>query len=153
MRGKGTDVRETCIRELQSPMNEITLVGNLTADPIHRVSERNQRGIVRFDIAVNRRRFDRDAGDYTDLPTVYHRVVAFGPLADNVNESLHRGLEVVVLGHFADDSYEKDGEKRRQLVLEAHVIAPSLWFATAEVEKNQRMTVTQRESKENYDGE
>jgi single-strand DNA-binding protein len=135
------------------PMNEITIVGNLTADPVYRVSERNARGVVHFDVAVNRRRFNRESNQYDDLPPVFHRVVAFGPLADNVNESLQRGLEVVVVGSFADDSYEKDGEKRRQLVLEAQLIAPSLRFATAEVKKPQRMTATQRESKEVYDGE
>jgi single-strand DNA-binding protein len=78
--------------------------------------------------------------------------VAFGPLADNANESLHRGLEVVVVGNFADDSYEVEGEKRRQMVLEAQVIAASLRFATAEVKKAQK-TAEQRESKEVYDGE
>src|SRR5687767_3146469 len=135
------------------PMNEITIVGNLTADPVYRVLERNARGVVHFDVAVNRRRFNRERNQYDDLPPVFHRVVAFGPLADNVNESLQRGLEVVVVGSFADDSYEKDGEKRRQLVLEAQVVAPSLRFATAEVKKPQQMTATQRESKEVYDGE
>jgi single-strand DNA-binding protein len=134
-------------------MNEITIVGNLTADPVYRVSERNARGVVHFDVAVNRRRFNREHNQYDDLPPVYHRVVAFGPLADNVNESLQRGLEVVVVGSFADDSYEKDGEKRRQQVLEAQVVAASLRFATAVVKKTQRTTSTQRESKEVYDGE
>jgi single-strand DNA-binding protein len=79
--------------------------------------------------------------------------VAFGPLADNIRDSLTRGQEVVAVGNFADDSYEKDGEKRRQLVLEAQVVAPSLRFATAEIKKAQRMTATQQESKEVYDGE
>ncbi len=134
-------------------MNDVTLVGNLTADPIYRKAEKSGRGVVHFDIAVNRRRFNRNSGEYVDLPTVYHRVVAYGPLADHANDSLRRGHEVVVVGTFADDSYEKDGEKRRQLVLEAQVIAPSLRFATAEVKKAQRQTATQRESREVYDGE
>ena len=134
-------------------MNEITIVGNLTANPVYRVAERNARGVVHFDVAVNRRRFKRESNQYDDLPPVYHRVVAFGPLADNVNESLQRGLEVVVVGSFADDSYEKDGEKRRQQVLEAQMVAASLRFATAVVKKTQRTTSTQRESKEVYDGE
>jgi single-strand DNA-binding protein len=119
-------------------MNDVTIVGNLTADPVYRVSGRNARGVVHFDVAVNRRRFNRESNQYDDLPPVFHRVVAFGPLADNVNESLQRGLEVVVVGSFADDSYEKDGEKRRQQVLEAQVIAPSLRFAKANVVRVQR---------------
>ena len=134
-------------------MNELTIVGNLTADPVYRVAEKSARGVVHFDVAVNRRRFNRESNQYDDLPPVYHRVVAFGPLADNVNESLQRGLEVVVVGSFADDSYEKDGEKRRQQVLEAQMVAASLRFATAVVKKTQRTTSTQRESKEVYDGE
>jgi len=112
-------------------MNETTIVGNLTADPIYHRSERSQRGVLRFDVAVNRRRFDRDAGQYVDLAPVFHRVVVFGPLADNANESLQRGQEVVVVGTIADDSYEKDGERRRQQVIEAQVIGTSLRFGAA----------------------
>ena len=134
-------------------MNEVTLIGNLTADPVYRVAEQSGRGVVRFDIAVNRRRFDRDTQDYRDLPTVYHRVVAFGPLADHVSDSLTRGHEVVVVGTFADDSYEKDGERRRQLVLEAQVIAQSLRFGTTKFTKAQKPTSLQQQVREVYDGE
>src|SRR5215213_2190717 len=104
------------------PMNEVTILGNLTADPVYRVAERSSRGVVHFDVAVNRRRFNRESSQYDDLPPVFHRVVAFGPLADNVNDSLKPGQEVVVVGSFADDSYDVEGEKRRQQVLEAQVI-------------------------------
>src|SRR5215204_7551603 len=104
-------------------MNEITIVGNVTADPDLRMSGKTGRGVLRFDAAVNRRRFNRESSQYDDLPPVFHRVVAFGPLADNVNDSLKPGQEVVVVGSFADDSYDVEGEKRRQQVLEAQVIA------------------------------
>jgi len=134
-------------------MNDVTFVGNLTADPVYRVAEKSGRGVIHFDIAVNRRRYDKDSGQYVDLPTVYHRVVAYGPLADNAKDRLRKGCEVVVVGSFADDSYEKDGERRRQLVVEAQVIGASLRFATAEVRKTQRLTATQRESRDVYDGE
>jgi single-strand DNA-binding protein len=119
-------------------MNELTIVGNVTADPILRKSG-NGRGIIRFDLAVNRRRFTRETNQYEDLPPVFHRVVAFGPVAENAAETLRKGLEVVVVGHTADDSYETEtGEKRRQVVVEAHVIAPSLRFAKANVIRVQR---------------
>jgi single-strand DNA-binding protein len=119
-------------------MNEITIVGNVTADPTYRTSA-NGRGVLRFDVAVNRRHFNREASQYEDLPPVFHRVVAFGPLAENANESLQKGLEVVVVGQIADDSYETgEGEKRRQVVLEAQVVAPSLRFATADVTRASR---------------
>jgi single-strand DNA-binding protein len=119
-------------------MNEITIVGNVTADPVLRKSG-SGRGVVRFDMAVNRRRFNRETSQYDDLPPVFHRVVAFGPVAENAAETLRKGLEVVVVGQMADDSYETEtGEKRRQVVLEAQVIAPSLRFAKANVIRVQR---------------
>jgi single-strand DNA-binding protein len=119
-------------------MNEITIVGNVTADPVLRMSA-NGRGVVHFDVAINRRRFNRETNTYEDLPPVFHRVVAFGPAAQNAAETLRKGLEVVVVGQMADDSYETEtGEKRRQVVLEAQVIAPSLRFAKANVIRIQR---------------
>ena len=119
-------------------MNEITIVGNLTADPVLRMSA-NGRGVVRFDLAINRRRFNRETTQYDDLPPVFHRVVAFGPVAENAAQTLRKGLEVVAVGQMADDSYETEtGEKHRQVVLEAHVIAPSLRFAKANVVRVQR---------------
>jgi single-strand DNA-binding protein len=118
-------------------MNELTIVGNLTADPTYRMSA-NGRGVIRFYVAVNRRRFDREASQYVDFAPVFHRVLAFGLLAENANKSLQRGLEVVVVGTVVDDSYEKDAEKRRQQVLEAQVIAPSLRFGSAKFTKVQQ---------------
>lgn len=104
-------------------MNELTIVGNVTAEPVLRRSG-SGRGVLRFDVAVNRRRFNREANEYQDLPPVFHRVVAFGPLAENAAESIDKGTEVVVVGQFADDSYQTEGgEKRRQTVLEAQVIS------------------------------
>jgi single-strand DNA-binding protein len=119
-----------CLEEI---VNEITIIENVTADPILRKSA-NGRGVVRFDVAVNRRRFNRETNQYDDLPPVFHRVVAFGPVAEHAAETLRKGLEVVAVGQMADDSYEtEEGEKRRQVVLEAQVIAPSLRFAKATV--------------------
>jgi single-strand DNA-binding protein len=119
-------------------MNEITIVGNVTADPVLRMSA-NGRGVVRFDVAVNRSRFNRETNQYDDLLPVFHRVVAFGPVAENAAETLRKGLEVVAVGQMSDDSYETEaGEKRRQVVLEAQVIAPSLRFAKANVVRVQR---------------
>src|SRR4051794_3795852 len=96
-------------------------------------------GLTRFPRPTTRQRFNRDTNQYDDLPPVFHRVVAFGPVAQNAAETLRKGLEVVVVGQLADDSYETEtGEKRRQVVLEAQVIAPSLRFAKANVVRVQR---------------
>jgi len=135
-------------------MNELTIVGNVTAEPVLRMSEQTGRGVLRFDVAVNRRRFDRNSGQHQDLPPVFHRVVAFGPLAEHAADSVEKGNEVVVVGQFADESYEKDGERRRQVVLEAQVIGVSLRFGTAKFTKTPRFTAGQREVRDEvYDGE
>jgi single-strand DNA-binding protein len=134
-------------------MNELTIVGNVTAEPVLRTSEQSGRGVLRFDVAVNRRRFNRETSQYEDLPAVFHRVVAFGPLAEHAADSIEKGNEVVVTGQLADDSYEKDGERRRQVVLEAQVIGVSLRFGTAKFTKAARFTAGQREVREVYDGE
>jgi single-strand DNA-binding protein len=60
---------------------------------------------------------------------------AFGQLAENAAETIEKGIEVVIVGQLADDNYESGGEKRRAVVLEAQVIAPSLRFATAKLTK------------------
>jgi single-stranded DNA-binding protein len=40
------------------------------------------------------------------LPPVFHRVVAFGPMAENICNSVHKGTGVVAVCQFVDDSYE-----------------------------------------------
>ena len=132
-------------------MNEVTIVGNVTANPVHRVSEDKHTSVVRFTIAVN-----DDTGQSIE-PPVLQQVVAFGRLADNVNESLQQGLEAVVVGKLTADAYEsEDGDRPQQLVLVAQVVAPSLRFAPAAVKwEAQRPGARQRHhmTPEIYDGE
>jgi single-strand DNA-binding protein len=132
-------------------MNEVTIVGNVTSNPVYHVSEGNQHRVARFDLAVSRETAEQD-----DVPPVIHRVEAVGRLADNVTESLQRGLEVVVIGKFVDDSYQiEDRREPRQLLLEAEVVAPSLRFAPAAVKcEGRRPGAPKREQNpEVYDGE
>src|SRR5215203_1620885 len=117
-------------------MNEITIHGNLTAEPVLR---RGQTGNVflTFDIAVNRSYYARDRGVRVDLPAVFHHVIAFNNLAENAAASLRKGTTVTVTGYLADDSFTPDGsdQRVRRTRLEAADIAVSLRFATAEVAK------------------
>ena len=57
-------------------MNDLTIVGNVTAEPVVRFSEGSGRGVLRFDVAVNRRRFNKEQNRWIDDPAVFHRVVA-----------------------------------------------------------------------------
>ena len=112
-------------------MNEHTLIGNLTRDPQIHVAKTSGRFVARFDLAINHRRYDRNTDQWVDSEPVFKAIVAYGPLAENIGESLRRGVEAVVVGREVDDSYEHDGETRRRTVIEAEVVASSLRWALA----------------------
>ena len=59
--------------------------------------------------------------------------------AENVAESLQRGMRVVVTGRLKQRSYEtKECDKRTVLEVEADDVAPSFKFASAKVTKVSR---------------
>lgn len=117
-------------------MNEITIHGNLTAEPVLR---RGQNGhvFVTFDVAVNRSYYDRGRDTRVELPAVFFPVIANNGLAENAAASLRRGTTVTVTGYLTDNSFtaEGSGQRVRRQRLEAGDIAVSLRFATAQVTK------------------
>lgn len=117
-------------------MNEITIHGNLTAEPVLRHGQTG-RAFVAFTVAVNRTYYSQDAGRRVEMPAIYHRVVAFNALAENAAATLRQGTCVTVTGYFSDDSYTPEGatDRVRRQRLEAYDIAVSLRFATATVAK------------------
>jgi single-strand DNA-binding protein len=119
-------------------MNEITIHGNVTSAPELRLS-RDGNPFATFSVAVNRRRFNRGTGRWADLPPVFHRVVCFKKVAENVAASLVTGATVTVTGELADDSYAReDGTQVRATQLVAEDVAVSLRYATATLTKNTR---------------
>jgi single-strand DNA-binding protein len=120
-------------------MNEITIHGNVAGTPeIHR--RREDRPVAVFTVGVNERWFNRAQNRWESKPTVWHKVVAFGQLAENAGETLSKGMTVTVTGQLADDSYTPDGWDKplRRIKLEASDIAVSLRWATATVTKRTR---------------
>ena len=94
-------------------MNEITVHGNVTADPVLRYGRNgNGTAFTSFTVAVNRSYYDRTRGQRVSQPTVFHQVVAFGTLAINAARSLSKGVTVTITGQLADDSYTPDGWDR-----------------------------------------
>ena len=115
-------------------MNEITIHGNLTADPVLREGQ-SGKPFLTCTVAVNRSYYAADRGTRVDLPAVFHSVIAFNQLADNAAQTLAKGMTVTVTGHLADNSYTDPatGQTIRRTRLEAGDIAVSLRFATAQV--------------------
>lgn len=117
--------------------NNITLVGNLTRDPELRYTPSGQ-PMCKLGIAVNRKWQNRTTSEWEEQ-TSFFNIVAWRELAENAGESLAKGSRVVVTGRLEQRSYETpDGEKRSVVEVVADDIAPSLRWATAKVERNER---------------
>ena len=119
------------------PDNTVTLVGNITRDPELRYTPSGQ-AVARVGIAVNRRWQNRQTQEWEEQVSFFN-VTAWGTLAENVGESLIKGTRVVVAGRMEQRSYEdNEGEKRSVVEVIADEIAPSLRWATCQVERNER---------------
>jgi single-strand DNA-binding protein len=118
--------------------NSVTLVGNLTDDPELRFTSQGA-AVANFRIAVSRRVRDPQTNEWRDGDTSFFRVNCWRQLAENVAETLQRGMRVVVTGSLKMRSWEtQEGEKRTVVEVEADEVGPSLKWATAKVEKTSR---------------
>jgi len=113
--------------------NSVTLTGNLTRDPEARFSQSGL-AIANLGLAVNSRRKVGD-GQYEDEPNFFN-VTAFGSLAENITESLTKGMRVTVFGRLRWRQWETDdGQKRSTVEIIAESVAPDLRWATVSVTK------------------
>lgn len=116
----------------------ITVVGNLTADPELRFTQSGA-AVASFTIASTPRTFDRQSGEWKDGEALFLRCNVWRQVAENVAESLARGSRVLVTGRLRQRSFEtKEGEKRTVVELEVDEIGPSLRYAIAKVSKAAR---------------
>jgi single-strand DNA-binding protein len=111
----------------------ITLIGNRTADPELRFTPSGA-AVANFTVASTPRTFDRQTGEWKDGDPLFLNCSCWRQLAENVAESLTKGMRVVVSGRLRSRSYEtRDGEKRTVFEVEIDEIGPSLRYATAKV--------------------
>ncbi len=116
----------------------ITITGNLTADPELRFTPSGA-AVANFTVASTPRMFDRQSNEWKDGETLFMRCSVWRDAAENVAESLQRGMRVIVSGRLKSRSYEtKEGEKRTVIEMDVDEIGPSLRSATAKVNKTQR---------------
>jgi single-strand DNA-binding protein len=110
--------------------NTITVVGNVTRDPELRFTPAGA-AVANFGVAWNLKRQDgEDQVSFFD-------VTCWRQLAENVAESLTKGMRVVVYGRLEQRSWQtQDGEKRSKVEIIADEVAPSLKWATAEITRN-----------------
>ena len=117
----------------------ITVVGNLTADPELRFTPSGA-AVANFRVLSTPRTFDRQANEWKDGETLAINCSVWREAAENVAESLTRGVRVVVTGNLVSRSWEdKDtGQKRTVMEMQVDEVGPSLRYATAKVTKAQR---------------
>lgn len=114
----------------------ITLVGNLTADPELRFTPSGA-AVANFTVASTPRTFDRNSGEWRDGEAMFINCAVWRQAAENVAESLQKGMRVIVQGRLKSRSYEtRDGEKRTVFEIDVDEIGPALRYATARVTRN-----------------
>jgi len=91
-------------------VNKVILIGNLGADPEVKYLSSGTT-VANFRIATTENRVGR-SGEKTAV-TEWHRIVAFGRLAEICGEYLNKGKQVYIEGRLRTRSWEdKDGNKR-----------------------------------------
>ena len=117
---------------------QITIAGNLVDDPELRFTPAGQ-PVARFRVASTPRFRDNATGEWKDGDSLFLTCNVWRQAAENVAESLTRGMRVIVSGRLRQRSYEtKEGEKRTVYEVEVDDVGPSLRNASAKVNKMTR---------------
>ena len=116
----------------------ITIIGNMVNDPELRYTPTGN-AVANFRVASTPRFMDRATNEWKDGDSLFLTCNVWRQPAENVAESLQRGMRVIVSGRLRQRSYEtKEGEKRTVYEIEVDEVGPSLRNASAKVTKSQR---------------
>ena len=114
---------------------QITIAGNLVDDPELRFTPAGQ-PVARFRVASTPRFRDNSTGEWKDGDSLFLTCNVWRQAAENVAESMTRGMRVIVSGRLRQRSYEtKEGEKRTVYEVEVDDVGPSLRNASAKVNR------------------
>ncbi len=90
-------------------VNKVILIGNLGADPELRYTA-NGTAVAKFRIATSETFTDRQG--VRQERTEWHRITAWGKLAEICGQYLSKGRQVYIEGRIRSDTWEQDGVKR-----------------------------------------
>src|SRR6202012_5132771 len=114
---------------------QITIAGNLVDDPELRFAPAGQ-PVARFRVASTPRFRDNQTGEWKDGDSLFLTCNVWRQAAENVAESLTRGMRGIVSGRLRQRSYgTKEGEKRTVYEVEVDDVGPSLRNASAKVNR------------------
>jgi|688.fasta_scaffold42290_2 single-strand DNA-binding protein len=112
---------------------EATVIGNVTRDP-ELTFTKSGKPVVKVGIAVNR--VTGKAEDRNEK-TIYVNAEAWDRFAENITETITKGMRVIATGHFDETTWkDRDGNERKSLVFKLDTIGPDLRYASAKVSKN-----------------
>ncbi|NDK10110.1 single-stranded DNA-binding protein [Candidatus Gracilibacteria bacterium] len=103
-------------------INKVILIGNVTRDPLVKSTD-NQKKIAMFTIATNRYYKTSDGLDKSEAE--FHNCVAWGNLAERVEQSLSKGKLIYIEGRLKTRIIEKDGGER---IYKTEVVAGNIIF-------------------------
>jgi single-strand DNA-binding protein len=116
----------------------ITLIGNLVDDPELRFTPSGA-AVAKFRVASTPRYLDKATNEWKDGESLFLQCNIWRQAAENVAETLTKGMRVILTGRLKQRSYEtKEGEKRTVFEVEVDEVGPSLRNATAKVTRTQR---------------
>ena len=82
----------------------------------------------------------RTKSGWSDGNTTWIEVACFRTLAQHVAQSVHKGDPVLVVGKLRTNVWEKDGQTRERLVLEADMVGHDLNRGTSAFQRTPRLT-------------
>ena len=114
-------------------MTAVTIIGNLVDAPELRFTAQGK-AVASFTVAESQRVKTQDG--WKDGDSTFWRCSIWDAQAENMAESLTKGLRVSVVGEAKQRSFEtREGEKRTVIEVTATEVGPSMRWATAKVEK------------------
>lgn len=99
------------MRDINS-LNRVMLIGHLGGDPEIRYIPQTERPVAKFTLATNERLFNPNTNETTDR-TEWHRIVAWGKLAEFCEKYLNRGKQIYLEGKLRTRNWQdREGNKR-----------------------------------------
>jgi single-strand DNA-binding protein len=131
----------------------VTLVGNLTNDPELRFTPSGA-PVANFTVASTPRSLNRQTQEWEDGTPLFLSCAVWREAAENVAETLTKGMRVIVQGRLKSERYtdKQSGQERTAFKVDVDEVGPALRYATAKVERKpangQRQTRQQRPERE-----
>lgn len=113
----------------------ITVVGNATADAELRFLPSGV-AVCNFTVACTPR--VKNGDNWEDGETIFYRCSGWRDMAENMAESIKRGMRLVVTGRFKVRGYEVEGQQRQSLEIDVDEVGASMRYASVSAVKAER---------------